>query len=172
MRARSALAVLMALAAAGCVEEGPADPTPPPPVAGTYVLAVEASSVCRLPVGRFQWQVEATSTGTPSVTGDVMSTRVTLTAGDNTVDLSLTTSILSTVAGTLVAREAEFGDEALRLVFTGAVRGTVSAGSAGRSAVTDGTYNGTIALAPPDNEDEDAVVSCTAANHRWTLAPE
>jgi hypothetical protein len=168
---RATTLILLALLAAACVEEGPADPTPPPPFAGAYVLVVEASPVCRLPVGRFEWRVEATSNGTPSTTGDVMATRVTLPGGDNKVDLSLTTGILSTIAGQLTAREAEFGDEALRLVFTGGVRGTVSTGAGGRSAVTDGTYNGPIALAPPDNEDEDAVVSCTAANHRWTLSP-
>ena len=171
MRMRETTAVMLALTVASCVEEGPADPTPPAPFAGAYVLTLDASPVCRLPAGRFQWTVEATSSGTPTATGDLMATRVTLPGGNNKVDLSLATTLLSTVAGSLVAREAEFGNADLRLVFAGSVRGTVSAGPAGRSAITDGTYNGPIALAPPDNEDPDAVVSCTAADHRWTLSP-
>jgi hypothetical protein len=64
-----------------------------------------------------------------------------------------------------------FGEETLRLGLGGGVRATISAGPAGRSQVVDGTYNGEIALAPPEDPDPGSAGSCTAVNHRWTLVP-
>ena len=169
---------MLVVSAGGCVEEGPAAPTPPPPLVGSYTLTVEASNVCRLPVARFAWEVEATSSGTASVAGDTMLSRATLPAGDATVDLSLSANISSLVTGLLSARSAAFGDDSLRLTLGGPTRGTITSGPAGRGQIVDGIYNGEIALAPPEDPDAPPVApdpgsagSCTAANHKWTLVP-
>lgn len=161
----------LAIFAEGCVEEGPADPTPPPPLAGAYVLTVDASGVCRLSISRFVWEVEATSTGTASAAGETMLVRATLPAGDATVDLSLTAGLSALASGTLAARSAAFGDETLRLTLSGPTRGTIGVGPGGRGHVTDGFYNGAIALAPVDDPDPRSAGHCTAADHRWTLIP-
>lgn len=165
------VATTLALFAAGCVEEGPAEPTPPPPLAGAYVLTVDASGVCRLPISRFVWEVEATSSGTATAAGGTMLVRATLPAGDATVDLSLTAGLSAVASGTLAARAAAFGDETLRLTLGGPTRGTITVGPGGRGHVTDGSYNGTIALAPVDDPDPRSAGSCAAADHRWTLVP-
>jgi hypothetical protein len=167
--AAEALACMVALGAVGCVEKAPAGPTPPPPLVGAYMLTVEASAVCKLPVSRFEWEVEATSSGTASAAGETMAIRATLPAGDDTVDLSLSTNITSLVSGSLEARSAAFGDEDFRVSLGGPTRGTITTGSAGRGQIVDGTYNGEIALARPD--DPRSAGSCTAADHKWTLVP-
>jgi hypothetical protein len=165
----AAAAVMLVFFAVGCVEEGPTAPTPPPPLIGAYTLTVEASDICRLPVSRFAWDVEATSSGDTSE-GQTMLVRATLPAGDATVDLNLAASADSVATGTLTTRAAAFGPEPLRVTLGGVARATIAARAAGRGEVTDGTYNGAIALAPPDDPDPRAAGSCTAANHRWTLA--
>jgi hypothetical protein len=169
--AAEALAGMVALGAVACVEKAPAGPTPPPPLVGAYTLTVEASSVCKLRVSRFVWEVEATSSGTASAAGETMVIRATLPAGDDTVDLSLSTNITSLVSGTLEARSAAFGDEDVRISLGGASRGTIATGPAGRGQIVDGTYNGEIALARPDDPDLRSAGSCTAADHKWTLVP-
>jgi hypothetical protein len=176
--ASAVIAAELALGGVGCVEKGPADPTPPPPIQGAYTLTVEASAVCKLPVSRFVWEVEATSSGQASLAGDTMLSRATLPAGDATVDLSLSANISSLVTGVLSARSAAFGDDSLRLTLGGPTRGTITSGPAGRGQIVDGIYNGEIALAPPEDPDAppvapdpDSAGSCTAANHKWTLVP-
>jgi len=169
----AAAAIVSALFAIGCVEQGPAaptPPTPPSPLTGAYTLTLEPSAVCHLPVPRFAWDVEATSSGTASET-QTMLVRATLPGGDASVDLNLAAALDSVTTGTLTARSAMFGEETLRLGLGGGVRATISAGPAGRSQVVDGTYNGEIALAPPEDPDPGSAGSCTAANHRWTLVP-
>jgi hypothetical protein len=169
-----ALAGLLVLAAVACVEKapaGPTPPTPPPPLTGAYTLTVEASAVCKLPIPRFQWEVEATSSGTASAAGDTMVIRATLPAGDDTVDLSLSTNITSVASGSLDASSAPSGDEGARVSLGGPSRGTITTGPAGRGQIVDGTYNGEIALAPPDDRDIRSAGSCTAADHKWTLVP-
>jgi len=163
--------VVLTLFAVGCVEEGPAEPTPPPPIVGPYTLTVEASAVCRLPVSRFVWEVEATSSGTATAAGETVVLRATLPGGDATLDLSLTANLESRLSGTVAARSAPFDNEDLRVTLTGQIRGTVTVGSAGRGQVLDGGYNGTISLAPADAVDLRASGSCTAADHRLLLAP-
>lgn len=165
------LAGVLAVFGAGCVDEGPAEPTPLPPVVGAYVLTVDASGVCRLPISRFVWEVEATSSGTATAAGETMLLRATLPSGDATVDLSLTAGLSALASGTITARSAAFGDETLRLTLSGPTRGTIAVGPSGRGHVTDGSYNGTIALAPVDDPDPRSAGSCTAADHRWTLVP-
>jgi hypothetical protein len=170
----SAVCVTLALFTVGCVEEGPAEPTPPLPVAGAYTLTLTASSVCRLPVGRFAWDLEATSSGTASATGDTMVVRATLPAGDATVDLSLSAGISSAAAGTLAAESAtaaSLAEQNLRVTLGGSARGLITSGPAGRGQIVDATYNGPIGLAPPDDEEPDSAGSCTAADHRWSLTP-
>ena len=100
-----------------------------------------------------------------------MLVRATLPEGDATVDLNLSASVTSVASGTLTARSAAFGDETLRVTLGGAALATIANGPAGRGEVRDGTYNGAIALAPADDPDPRSAGSCTAANHRWTLAP-
>lgn len=163
-------AVMVALFATGCVEQGPAAPTPPSPLTGAYTLTIEPSAVCRLPVPRFAWDVEATSSGSASET-QTMLVRATLPGGDASLDLSLAATVDSLATGTLTARSAGFGDETLRLGLGGGVRAKITGGLGGRSQVEDGTYNGAIALAPPDDLDPGSAGSCTAANHHWTLVP-
>jgi len=165
----AAAAVMLALVAAGCVEQGPTAPNPPPPLVGLYTLTVEASAVCRLPVSRFVWDVEATSSGS-TTGGQTMLVRATLPAGDATVDLSLAINANSAASGSLAARSASFGEEPLRVTLGGAAGATITGGPV-RGSVTDGTYNGAIALAPPDDPDPRSAGSCTAADHHWTLAP-
>jgi len=167
----AAATVVLALFAIGCVEEGPAGPTPPPPLVGPYTLTVEASAVCRLPVSRFVWEVEATSSGTATATGGTVLLRTTLPGGDASVDLNLSASLDSQVSGTLNARAAEFGDENLRVTLGGPTRGSITAGPAGRGQVLDGAYNGPISLAPAEDPDPRAAGSCTAADHRLSLTP-
>ena len=167
----AAIAAAFALGVVGCVEKGPADPTPPPAIQGAYTLTVEASAVCRLSVSRFVWEVEATSSGKASVAGDTMLSRATLPAGDATVDLSLSANISSLVTGVLIARSAAFGDDSLRVTLGGPTRGTITTGPAGRGQIVDGMYNGEMALAPPDGPDPRSAGSCTAADHKWTLVP-
>ena len=170
---RNITVVVLALLPVGCVEEGPADPTPPPAIVGPYTLTLNASAVCRLPVGRFAWDVEATSSGQATVTGETVQLRTTLPGGDAAVDLNGSASIDSILNGTLTVRSAAFSEEEppLRVSVSGATRGSITAGTAGRGQVVDGTYNGTIGLAPPDDPDPRAAGSCTAADHRFTLSP-
>jgi hypothetical protein len=164
----AAAAGMLVLFTVGCVEQGPTAPTPPPPVAGNYTLTLEASDICRLPVSRFAWDVEATSSGS-TTDGGTMLVRATLPAGDAAVDLNLAVSALSVASGTLTTRSAAFGQEDLRVTLGGAARATIAVRVVGRGEVMDGTYNGAIALAPPDDPDPSSTGSCTAANHRWTL---
>src|SRR5438093_1195801 len=134
-----AAAVMLAFFAAGCVEQGPTEPTPPPPpppLIGLYTLTVDASDVCRLPVSRFVWEVEATSSGS-TTEGQTMLVRATLPAGDATLDLSLAANANSVAAGTLTARSASFGKDDLRVSLGGAVRATIAGGPV-RGSVTDG----------------------------------
>lgn len=163
-------AVVLAALAVGCVEQAPTAPSPPPPLTGSYTLTVEASDVCRLPVSRFVWGMEATSSGSATTAGQTLLVRATLPAGDATVDLSLTAGANSVASGTLTARSAAFGDEMLRVTLAGAALATIATGPAGRGEVRDGTYNGAIALAPADDPDPRSAGSCTAASHHWTLA--
>jgi hypothetical protein len=165
----ASVAVVLAAFAVGCVEQGPTAPSPPPPLTGAYTLTVEASDVCRLPVSRFVWGVEATSSGSATTAGQAMLVRATLPAGDATVDLNLTASATSLATGTLTARSAAFGDETLRVTLGGAALATIATGPGGRGEARDGTYNGAIALAPADDPDPRSAGSCTAASHHWTL---
>jgi hypothetical protein len=170
---RNITIAVVALLPVACVEEGPADPTPPPAIVGAYTLTLEASAVCRLPVSRFAWDVEATSSGEATATGETVQLRTTLPGGDAAVDLNGIASIDATLNGTLTVRSAAFSEEEppLRVSVSGATRGSITAGAGGRGQVVDGTYNGTIGLAPPDDPDPRATGSCTAADHRFTLAP-
>lgn len=149
---------------AGCVKT-PTAPEPLPPLTGDLVIAVEASTVCRLPVSRYEWEVEGTATGTAQGSG----VRATLPGGDNTVDLSVSYASKTVVNGTLTTRTALFGED-LRVTISAGARGTLTT-VAGRGMVAEGVLNGTIALSSPGDRDNNTLGSCTAADHKWTLTP-
>ena len=163
-------ATILLVALCGCVRGAlePVKPTPPPPLTGGYLLTVEASAVCQLTVSKYEWQVEGTASG---VAAPGVGVRLTLPGGDSTVDVTLTYLSELAVGGGVNTRRAPFGEELMVTVSTSA-RGALSSQTpGGRGQVQDGTLNGVIGLSGPEDRTSDALGSCTAANHRWTLVP-
>lgn len=147
----------------GCGGKGPSGPSAPSSLAGNYTLVVDASSVCRLSVSRFQWDVEGTAAG-----GAV---RATLPGGNSTVDVSISYAPNSRVTGSITTRLAPQEDQ-VRVSISGTARGTLSAIPGGRGQVSDGNLNGSIAVRRPGERPPEIVVeSCTAADHQWSLVP-
>lgn len=170
---RGALRILLATGlltkVAGCSGK-PQDPSALPSFMGSYTLVVEASSVCRLSTSRFQWDVQVTATGT----GQGEGVRATLPGGDDAVDVSLSYSSSRSAEpvmnGRLAARRVPFAEE-LEVTIGGNARGPVRIGSGGRGEVAEGVLNGTISLSRASERANDALGSCTAADHRWMLTP-
>jgi hypothetical protein len=163
------LAVAALLCLGGCSSGTPGGPSALP-MTGAYTLVVTASSVCRLPVSVFQWDLQATTTG-GTKTAKV---RATLPGGDATVDVNLTQALVSKttttqVTGSTAARSAPFGAEPLRVTISSSVIGTSTSSSDGRGEVLDGILDGSISLSNAGDKANNTKGSCTAADHRWTL---
>jgi hypothetical protein len=161
---------------AGACVKSPTAPAPAPLLEGDYVLAVDVSDVCRLPTMHFQWAVQARTVGS----GAGAEVRVTLPAGDNAIDLSLTYSTdpnstqsvppADRVRGSLTASRVPF-HPSRNVTISSQAQGTVTdAGDRGK--IEDGTFNGTLSLTDKpvaENPTGDALGSCTAADHHWSL---
>jgi hypothetical protein len=168
-------AVMAGGIASACVKS-PTAPAPAPLLDGDYVLSIDASDVCHLPTMHFQWTVQARTVGS----GVGAEVRVTLPAGNDAIDLSLTyaTDPNSTqsappadrVRGSLNASRAPF-HPSRSVTISSQAQGTVT-DAGGRGKIEGGTFNGTLSLTdkpPAEDPAGDALGSCTAADHHWSL---
>lgn len=170
----------LACVATVCACGGPTAPTPD--FVGNYSFVVEASSVCEMPVERFEWNLVATAAG-GGQSGDGGSFRLTLPGGDPTLSLTLTYVSQSggrrggrqqntqTFTVTLNAQGVPFG-ETLLVTIGGSTRGTPTVAADSRGEILDGAINGTIRLSElvvPRGRTE--IGDCTAGDHRFTLTP-
>lgn len=158
---------------------GPTAPTPD--FVGNYSFVVEASSVCEMPVERFEWNLVATAAG-GGQGGQGGSFRLTLPGGDPTLSLNVMyqqsggrrggqQQNSSTLSIAINAQAVPFG-ETLQVTISGSTRGTASVAGDGRGQVVDGAINGTIRLSEPAlPRGRTEVGSCTAGDHRFTLMP-
>jgi hypothetical protein len=183
-----------ALAAAAALTwacKGGGSPTTPTAATftGSYSFAIDASSVCRLPVSRYEWEVQVTSNtagGGGKSGSSSTAVRATLPGGDNTVDVSLQVGASQTggslnATGNITVRQSGFGNDPLRVTVSGSATGAVTT-NAGRGQIESGTINTTITLLGPPAATPDPrpgsptppptqLGTCTAADHKWSLLP-
>lgn len=187
---RRSLALACVASVCGC-GGGPTAPTPD--FVGNYSFVVEASSVCEMPVERFDWNLVATAAG-GGQSGQAASFRLTLPGGDPTLSMILAYVSQSggrrggqqqnsqTFTVTLNARDVPFG-ETLEVTIGGSTRGTASVAGDSRGQILDGAINGTIRLAevvqpspppaprPTPSPGIRPLADCTAGDHRFMLTP-
>lgn len=167
--------------ACACGGGGPTAPTPD--FVGNYTFVVVASSVCQLPVSRFDWDLVATAAGGGGQggSGQLGSFRLTLPGGDPTLSLNLAYQQAGGRRGgkgqggtslsiAVNAQAVPFG-ETLEVTITGATRGTASVAEDGRGQIVDGSINGTLRLSEPAPRGRSEVGRCTAGDHKFTLTP-
>ena len=182
------LALACVATVCGC-GSGPTAPTPD--FVGNYSFVVEASSVCELPVERFDWNLVATVAGGGQ--NDQSSYLLTLPGGDPTLSLNLAYARNrgrggqpqgdATLRVTLNAVAVPFG-ESLRVTINGSSGGTATVAPDGRGQIADGAINGVVRLVelvqpspppppkPPLPPRPEPVGDCTAGDHRFTLTPQ
>jgi hypothetical protein len=165
--------VLLGVVAAlgGC---GGGTSTPTPSFIGNYSFILEASTICDLPVERFEWLLVATAAGGGSQATDNF--RLTLPGGDPTVSLTLayvqpqgrrgpTGDIQLNV--TMNVQRVRIGN--LAVTMTGQPRGVATEAPNGLAEVLNGTVNCTLRLEEPGPRGLEEVGSCVAADHRFVL---
>ena len=171
----------MALAAVAAFSGCGSPTAPTPDFVGSYAFVVEASSVCALPVARYDWNLVATAAG-GGTNGQPGNFRMTLPGGDPTLALNVgyqqqggggrrggnRNSVTLSIA--INAQSVPFG-QSLFVTISGSTRGTATVAADGRGQVLDGGINGTIRLAEPGPRSPVPVGSCTAGDHHFTLIP-
>jgi hypothetical protein len=174
MRRLAGAALLLTLAACGGGRGSGGGSDNPILGPGLYTFSVDASSVCRLPVSHFEWQLEATANSNNAGT----SVRATLPGGDASVNVSLATAgggrgstgSSSAVTGSISTRAVPQADNTVRVTVNGSLTGQLMGSGGARGSVQGGDLGGTIVLTSPDRN-QTPLGNCTAANHRWNLAP-
>jgi hypothetical protein len=173
MRRVIALSVV-AIVSAGCVPKRTTEASRvPSTISGSYILTLEPSTVCNLPIENARFVVVATTSGT--AVGD--SIKITMPGGNPAIELSLvyeSTTTEDLVGGSLGVtgdRVAQLGvafDNERRLYALGTVHGVVSGEQGGRGEIHGG-FDGPIAVSRNRDRRSDTMGSCSAANHRFSL---
>ena len=176
MRRHLILLLAILLLPLGCVPQRATSSTPVPAarVTGSYILTVQPSSVCELPISRAQFVVVATTSNAP-MGGSI---KVTLPGGDPGIELSLTydadlgvdvvTGVLNVTGDPITLMGVTAMDEEHRVLVMGAAHGMVS--DDGSRGVISGEFDGPISVSRPRDRRADSLGSCAAADHRWSLA--
>jgi hypothetical protein len=171
MRRRIALLGLVALCGCGGTS------TPTPSFIGPYSFVIEASSICELPVERFEWNLVATSSGGGADAPD--SFRLTLPGGDPTVSVNL--AYVTRGGGRRGGGEIELtvninvqqvrvGNIAVTL--NGTPQASARERPDGLGEILNGTVNGTLRLDEPGPRGLVEVGRCVAADHRFVVIPQ
>ena len=159
--------MMVALAGCGSDSGGGSSPTlstPPPPVSlplnGAYDLVVVPSAACALPGSPYVLGVDVTSFATAS--GNEL--RATLPGGGDSLTLDMLYPSPGWLQGALSTRSEVPVTEAtwVRLRDTGS--GMVSLSPSGRAELLGGTMAGEVTFF-----DELSAITCTSADHSWSL---
>jgi hypothetical protein len=171
MRRRIALLGVVA----ACFACGGNPSTPTPSFIGNYSFILEASSVCDLPVERFEWLLVATSSGGGPNAADNF--RMTLPGGDPTVSLNLAYTQQSnrrgptgpiTLSVNMNVQQVRVGN--LVVTMNGSPAATAREAPNGLAEVIGGTVNGTMRLEERGPRGGFVQVgSCVAADHHFSL---
>ncbi len=160
--------VVMMVALAGCGSDNGGDrptlSTPPPPVSlplnGSYDLVIVPAGACGLPGAPYVLQVDVTSFATSAGT----ELRATLPGGGDALTLDMLYPTTGRLQGALSTRsEVPLTTTTfVRLRDTGS--GIVSLSPGGRAEVLNGAMAGEVTFF-----DEVSALTCTSANHSWSL---
>jgi len=165
--------ILALLSAAAC-GGGVTGPEGLPSFSGNYVLEVQASSSCAgLPVTRFAWDVVATT----SRDNPIQTVVVALPGGSDRLKMDFTFAQSLPVNGSVfVFNACERDDDdipipgtSLSATLAGSLSGQASRVGGGRGEVIGGSLSGEVAILTRGQCSADAVPTCRAADHRWTL---
>lgn len=160
--------VVMMVALAGCGSDDGGDrptlSTPPPPVSlplnGSYDLVIVPAGACGLPAAPYVLQVDVTS----FTTAAGIELRATLPSGGDALTLDMLYPVTGRLQGALSTRTQVplTATTWLRLRNTGS--GIVSLSDDGRAELLNGTMAGEVTFS-----DEVSALTCTSANHSWSL---
>ena len=165
-RALSLVVMMVALAGCGSDDGGgrPTLSTPPPPVSlplnGAYELVIVPAGACALPATPYVLQVDVTSFATAAGT----ELRATLPGGGDALTLDMLYPVTGRLQGALSTRTEVplTATTSLRLRNTGS--GIVSLSEDGRAELLNGAMTGEVAFF-----DEVSALTCTSADHSWSL---
>ena len=160
--------VVMVVALAGCGSDNGGDrptlSTPPPPVSlplnGPYDLVIAPAGACGLPAAPYVLQVDVTSFATAAG----IELRATLPGGGDDLTLDMLYPVTGRLQGALSTRSEVplTATTWLRLRNTGS--GIVSLSDDGRAELLNGAMTGEVTFF-----DEVSALTCTSANHSWSL---